>query len=110
MTEPVGPADRISRLRRLARRVLGAEPGRDGAGDLSAKPPFRIPPEEDPLSPKPDGVTTYAAHIVGQGEQRRGLRGGPETLERARGAYLEAEWSGRADRRIRRGRITKTEI
>jgi hypothetical protein len=47
---------------------------------------------------------------MGQGGQRRGLRGGPETLDKARSAYLEAEWSGPADRRVRTGRITKTEI
>ena len=39
-----------------------------------------------------------------------GLRGGPETLDRARSTYLETEWSGPADRRPRPGRITKTEI
>ena len=48
--------------------------------------------------------------MMGQGGQKRGLRGGPETLDHARNAYLETEWSGGADRRHARGKITKTEI
>ena len=47
---------------------------------------------------------------MGQGGQKRGLRGGPETLDHARTAYLETEWSGPADRRPPPGRIAKTEI
>jgi hypothetical protein len=47
---------------------------------------------------------------MGQGGQKRGLRGGPETLDHARTTYLETEWSGPADRRPAPGRITKTEI
>jgi hypothetical protein len=56
------------------------------------------------------GFAGFAAQILGQGGQKRGLRGGPETLDRARSTYLGAEWSGAADRRPRPGRITKTEI
>ncbi len=56
------------------------------------------------------GFAGFAAQILGQGGQKRGLRGGPETLNRARSTYLGAEWSGPADRRPRPGRITKTEI
>jgi len=48
--------------------------------------------------------------MMGQGGQKRGLRGGPETLDHARHAYLDAEWSGGADRRHARGKIAKREI
>jgi len=64
---------------------------------------------EQPAEPEVS-ATAYAAQIIGQGGQKRGLRGGPDTLDRARTTYLETEWSGPADRRIRRGVITKTEI
>jgi hypothetical protein len=57
-----------------------------------------------------DGFATFAAQVLGQGGQKRGLRGGPETLDRARSAYLETEWSGPSDRRPTPGRTTKTEI
>lgn len=50
------------------------------------------------------------AQILGQDGQKRGLRGGKPVLDKARSAYLGAEWSGAADRRPRQGLITKTEI
>jgi len=51
----------------------------------------------------------FAAQLLA-GPQRRGLRGGATVLGDAKSAYLGAEWSGHADRRTRKGRITKTEI
>ena len=60
--------------------------------------------------PQPAGPAAFAAQVMGQGGQKRGLRGGPETLDNARTAYLETEWSGPADRRPPPGRIAKTEI
>lgn len=36
----------------------------------------------------------FAAHLLGQDGQRRGLRGGAPVLAAARSAYLEAEYSG----------------
>lgn len=60
---------------------------------------------------KPAGAedSTYAAQLLGGGE-KRGLKGGPETLERAKSTYLKSEYSGPNDRRPRPGRVTKTEI
>ena len=52
---------------------------------------------------------TYAAQLLSGGE-KRGLRGGPETLERAKSTYLKSEYSGPNDRRPAPGRVTKTEI
>ena len=51
----------------------------------------------------------YAAQVLGGGE-KRGLRGGPETLDRAKSTYLKSEYSGPNDRRPAPGRVTKTEI
>lgn len=53
--------------------------------------------------------STYAAQLLSGGE-KRGLKGGPETLERAKSTYLKSEYSGSNDRRPRPGRVTKTEI
>jgi hypothetical protein len=44
------------------------------------------------------------------GGQRRGLKGGPETLDKARTTYLGTEYSGAKDRRPPKGRITKTDV
>ena len=53
--------------------------------------------------------STYAAQLLSGGE-KRGLRGGPETLGRAKSTYLKSEYSGPNDRRPKPGRVTKTEI
>jgi len=55
-------------------------------------------------------AAAFAAQLIGQGGQKRGLRAGPPALEQARSAYLGAEWLGPNDRRARAGKITKTEI
>lgn len=80
---------------------------RGGAVD----PPPTLDGPAEPATPKPRrfGFAVFAAQLLGGG-QKRGLRGGPETLDRARAAYLETEWSGPSDRRVRKGRITKTEV
>lgn len=52
---------------------------------------------------------TYAAQLLSGGE-KRGLRGGPETLGRAKSTYLKSEYSGPNDRRPTPGRVTRTEI
>ncbi|MGZ3305982.1 MAG: hypothetical protein ACXU8U_08990 [Asticcacaulis sp.] len=52
---------------------------------------------------------TFAAQVLSGGE-KRGLRGGPETLERAKTTYLKSEYSGPNDRRPRPGQVTRTEI
>jgi hypothetical protein len=109
MTEPVGPITRASRPRRVARSSGVA--GRRASDQPQAKLPVRIdPPADEPTPPPPAGPTAYAAQLMGQGGQKSGLRGGPETLDHARNAYLETEWSGPADRRPPPGRIAKTEI
>ncbi len=49
----------------------------------------------------------YTAQVMGQGGDKRGLRGGQPVLQGARSAYLEAEWSGPDDRRLSAGRLMK---
>ena len=66
------------------------------------------PRDDGPSSAEPAGA--FAAQVMGQTGQKRGLRGGPQVLDHARSAYLETEWSGGADRRPPKGVITKTEI
>jgi hypothetical protein len=51
----------------------------------------------------------FTAQVLGGGE-KRGLKGGPGTLEAAKSTYLRSEYSGPNDRRPKPGRITKTEI
>lgn len=52
----------------------------------------------------------FDAQMLGQDGARRGLKGGAPVLDAARGAYLEAEWSGDADRRLPSGLIRHARI
>ena len=52
----------------------------------------------------------FSAQVLGQGGQKRGLKGGKPVLDGARSAYLEAEWSGPDDRRLSAGRIMKVTL
>jgi hypothetical protein len=56
------------------------------------------------------GAGAFEAQLFTQGTIKRGLRGGKEVLDAARTSYLKAEWSGPADRRPRKGLVTKTKI
>ena len=99
------------------RRVSGAAGDlvpvdRDGADPESTSnlPAIAVTQLVEQPAPPKTGFTAYAAQVMGQGGQKRGLRGGSEVLDRARSTYLETEYSGPSDRRLRRGRIAKTEI
>jgi hypothetical protein len=48
-------------------------------------------------------ATAFVAHLRGRDGARRGLKGGAPVLEQARAAYLDAEYSGEADRRLPAG-------
>ena len=65
---------------------------------------------ETPRASRRAGFASFAAQLLGQPGRKRGLKGGPPVLEEARAAYLEAEYSGPADRRARTGRIAKKEV
>ena len=122
MTEgvrPVGPlegptvqerreGDRRERDRRAARAEAEAEKARalvptGERVDHAASP---AKPAVSPLAPP----ALFAAQVLGQKGQKRGLKGGPPVLDAARSTYLGAEYSGQRDRRPRVGKATQTEI
>ena len=51
-----------------------------------------------------------SAQMRGAGGARRGLRGGAAVLQAARGAYLQAQWSGPADRRLVLGSVAMMRV
>lgn len=67
------------------------------------------PPRQEP-PPRREGFAAFAAHVMGQSGQKRGLRGGQEVLDTARSTYLGTEYSGPADRRPATGLLKKTNI
>jgi hypothetical protein len=115
MTDPISPVNGPSGARRVGRRSADGDEAPDAAGGQADAGGARLPAVIEP-APQPAprsrraAIAAFAAHLMGQGGQKRGLRGGPETLDKARSTYLETEWSGPADRRLRSGRITKTEV
>ena len=110
MTSSVDPIRQVARLRRLRRRtdpVHGSAP--------QEHPNLPVPAHQNlPDQPAPSvthaGPAIFTAHVIGAGEQKRGLRGGPPTLNAARSAYTQTEYSGQADRRARKGGLTRTDI
>lgn len=100
--------ERRDRERRTATEAKSAKethalvPGGERA-DHAASP---AKPAVSPLSPP----ALFAAQVIGQVGQKRGLRGGPPVLDAARSTYLGAEYSGERDRRPRVGKATRTEV
>lgn len=55
-------------------------------------------------------LAAFEAQLIGQEGRRRGLKAGPPAVEEANAAYLETEWSGPADRRLRTGVIARAKV
>lgn len=103
--EPVQPLLSERRWRFRRRADVHGRPAEEGETLPEPVVSAETPDPRDRMS----GFTAFAAQLLGQPGQKRGLRGGPEVLGKARTAYLEAEYSGPGDRRIPTGKITKTE-
>lgn len=107
-----GPIDPLRRPG-SARRALPAP--RDGARHEAEEEVVFVveedapPPRQEP-PPRREGFAAFAAHVMGQPGQKRGLRGGQEVLDAARSTYLGTEYSGPADRRPQTGLLKKTKI
>ena len=106
-----GPIDPIRRLG-PTRRALPAP--RDASRHEDEEEVVSTVDDEDerpaPSPPRREGFAAFAAHLMGQVGQKRGLRGGQEVLDTARSTYLGTEYSGPADRRPKAGLIKKTNI
>jgi hypothetical protein len=72
---------------------------------IVAGPASEPPRDEAPRRPRRGRKRTgpagpFVAQLLGQDGKKRGLKAGPPALRCARAAYLEAEYSGEADRRL----------
>lgn len=106
MTKPIKPVRRKAAVTKVIRQM--AVPQDALEPDIVLTVTGLPVPVANPLSDL--AASSFAAQILGQPGQKRGLRGGEETLNLARSTYMETEWSGGADRRIRRGRMTRTRV
>lgn len=106
-----GPIDPIRRLG-LTRRALPA-PRDAGRHEDPEEVVLTVEDEDEqpaPAPPRREGFAAFAAHLMGQSGQKKGLRGGQEVLDAARSTYLGTEYSGPADRRPKVGLLKKTNI
>lgn len=109
-----GPIDPLRRAA-SARRALMA-PGKPDAPEADGEEVVYVRDEEEArpaAGPPPNRgpFAAFAAQVMGQPGQKRGLRGGQEVLDAARSTYLGTEYSGPADRRRPKAvLLKKTEI
>lgn len=116
MTEevrPIGPVER--RDRRAAERRLAERRAASASRALVPVSPAEAEAAEPPARPAPTprtdaGAAVFAAQMIGQTGQRRGLRGGPPVLDAARSAYLGTEHTGTAERRPQPGKAKDTDV
>lgn len=110
---PVGPVqrrdDRRERERRAAER-RAASASRDLVPtDFPAEP--AAPPARPAPAPASDAsAAAFAAQMIGQTGQRRGLKGGPPVLDAARSTYLGNAYSGATERRPKPGKASDTDV
>lgn len=95
--------DRRRRERRRARALVPAEAETSEEAAVPAAGPAK------PAVMPPPPPAAFAAQVLGQAGQKRGLKGGVPVLDAARSTYLGREYSGRHDRRPSPGRARKTE-
>jgi len=93
---------------------MGPSPGRPRRGDEKASPATAASSPSwsagaAGLAPVREPAAAFAAQLIA-GPERRGLRGGAQTIGQAQSTYLGAEWSGPADRRTHRGAIAKKDV
>ncbi|MDY6923225.1 MAG: hypothetical protein SWI22_04595 [Pseudomonadota bacterium] len=110
---PVGPVQRRDERRESDRRSAERRAGSTSRAlvpiELPAEP--AAPPARPAPTPAGDiSAAAFAAQVIGQTGQRRGLKGGPPVLDAARSTYLGANYSGVAERRPRPGKATDTDV
>ncbi len=104
MTDPIGSVRRAPGPRRTrGRRVGDTAPlsGAEAASEASAP--------SAPDMPAVDPTPVISAQILGQTEAADPAPPA-NSARQASSAYLKVEWSGPADRRHRRGRLSRTEV
>ena len=107
MTSPIDPPRRSGPVRRVRRSDDAA---RGESTDRSVPVVYEPPPPPAPSAAGARPEAAFAAQMLGQDGQKRGLRAGAPHIDSANASYNRAEWSGSKDRRAPRGRHAKTEI
>ena len=110
---PVGPVqrrdERRAAERRAAERRVAAQ-SRALTLTTAVDHPAEAPARPAPTPTSEGSAAAFAAQMLGQSGQRRGIKGGPPVLDAARSTYLGAEHSGAAERRPLPGKARDTDV
>jgi hypothetical protein len=98
MTDPVLPIPRGRALRLVVDQVASQHRRRKGRRGSDAQGLYLE-----------DKTTVIEAQILGQSQQRRGLKTSLAGLTKARSVYLATQWSGSLDRRTPVGKVSASE-
>jgi len=109
MADYLSPVSGLGPERRAGRRSTDPSLAHEDHEPISSSG-TNLPVPVAPLRQEEPSAAAFDAQLLGQEGQKRGLRGGAPVLNHARSAYLDAEWSGPADRRPPKGLFSKTEI
>jgi len=107
---------RIDPIRRADLLRKAAKAQTDAADEAPEAEVVRLPVPVDrvsrilPRDEKSDGQAAFAAQLMGQDGQKRGLKAGAEVIGAAKTLYNRTEWSGSKDRRAPAGGTAKTKI
>lgn len=109
----VGPVERRDDRRSAERRAAERRAASQSKALITTG--FPAEPAEPPARPAPAppsdaSPAAFAAQVIGQSGQRRGLKGGPPVMDAARSAYLGTEHSGANERRPRPGKAKDSDI
>lgn len=110
---PIAPVTRRTERREADRRAAerrAASTSRALVTVAVPEEPAEPPARPAPMPPADPGAAVFAAQMMGQTGQRRGLKGGPPVLGAARSAYLGTEHSGAAERRPAPGKARDTDV
>jgi len=107
---PVGPVQRREERRADDRRAAERRAASASRALVPVDFPAEPPARPAPIPPADPGAAVFAAQMIGQTGQRRGLKGGPPVLDAARSAYLGTEHSGAAERRPQPGKAKDTDV
>ncbi|MCR5877656.1 hypothetical protein [Phenylobacterium sp. J367] len=106
----IDPIRRAALLRRAVRPETDDVDEAPKAYSANLPVPVDAPRTVPPRNSGPQGEAAFAAQLMGQDGQKRGLRAGAELIDHAKTSYVRTEWSGSYDRRARKGRLTNTDI
>jgi hypothetical protein len=110
MSSPIDPVRRAALLRRTRRSDVDPSDEAPETETANLPVPVASAPRSAPRGSGAEGGAGFAAQMLGQDGQKRGLRAGPTAIDSAKSVYNRTEWSGSRDRRARKGRITRTEV